>query len=72
MITMIIIPSLHYGCETWIPTESDKQNLLNIQLSIIRKIIKVPKSTQKMSLYGEIGELPIDIIYNRQKANLVS
>ena len=40
-----IIPSLLYGCETWIPTENDKQNLLNIQLSIIRKFVKAPKST---------------------------
>ena len=57
-----IIPSLLYGCETWIPTENDKQNLLNIQLSIIRKIVKALKSTPKISLYGEIGELPIDFI----------
>ena len=42
-----IIPSLLYGCETWIPTENDKQNLLNIQLSIIRKIVKVLNQHQK-------------------------
>ena len=42
-----IIPSLLYGCETWIPTENDKQNLLNIQLSIIRKIVKVLNQYQK-------------------------
>ena len=59
-----IISSLLYGCETWIPTENDKQNLLNIQLSIIRK---APKSTQKVSLYGEIGELPIDFIINKKQ-----
>ena len=70
MITIIklymstIIPSLLYGCETWIPTKNDKQNLLNIHLS---KIVKAPKTTPKVSLYGEIGELPIDfIIYKKQ------
>ena len=62
-----IIPSLLYGCETWIPTENDKQNLLNIQLSIIRKIVKAPRSTPKISLYGEIGELPIDFIIDKKQ-----
>ena len=43
-----IILSLLYGCETWIPTENGKQNLLSIQLSIIGKIVKAPKSTPKI------------------------
>ena len=62
-----IISSLFYGCETWIPTENDKQNLLNIQLSIIGKIVKAPKSTPKLSLYGKIGELPIDFIIDKKQ-----
>ena len=73
MITIIkfykstIIPSLLYGCETWIPIENDKQNLLNIQLSITRKSVKAPKSTSKISLYGEIRELPIDFIIDKKQ-----
>ena len=39
-----IIPLLLYGCETWITTIDGKQNLLNMQLSIIRKTVKAPKS----------------------------
>ena len=62
-----IIRSLLYGCETWIPTENDKQNLLNIQLSIIIKIVKAPESTPKISLYGEKGELPIDFIIDKKQ-----
>ena len=68
MITIIklyksaIIPSLLYGWETWIPTKFNKQNLPNIQLSIIKKIVKAPKSAPKISLYGEIVERPIDFI----------
>ena len=62
-----IILSLLYGCETWIPTENDKQNLLNIQLSIFGKIVKAPKLTPKISLYGEIGELPIDFIIDKKQ-----
>ena len=73
MITIIkfykstIIPSLLYGCETWIPIENDKQNLLNIQLSITRKSVKAPKSTSKISFCGEIRELPIDFIIDKKQ-----
>ena len=62
-----IIPPLLYGCKKWIPTAKDKKNLLNIHLSIIRKIVKTPKSTPKKSLYGEIGELPIDFITGKKQ-----
>ena len=62
-----IIASLLYGCKTWIPTVNDKQNLLNIQLSIIKKIVKDPKPTPKISLYGEIGELSIDFIIDKKQ-----
>ena len=62
-----IISSLLYGCKTWIPTVNDKQNLLNIQLSMIRKIVKALKLTPKISFYGEIGELPIDFIINKKQ-----
>ena len=62
-----IIASLLYGCKTWIPTVNDKQNLLNIQLSIIKKIAKDPKPTPKISLYGEIGELSIDFIIDKKQ-----
>ena len=35
--------------------------------SKLSKIVKAPKTTPKVSLYGEIGELPIDfIIYKKQ------
>ena len=62
-----IIASLLYGCKTWIPTVNDKQNLRNIQLSIIKKIVKDPKPTPKISLYGEIGELSIDFIIDKKQ-----
>ena len=62
-----IIASLLYGCKTWIPTVNDKQNLLNIQLSIIKKIVKDPKPTPKISLYGEIGEISIDFIIDKKQ-----
>ena len=73
MITIIklykstVIPSSLYGCQPWIPIANDKQNLLNIQLSIIRKIVKAPKSTPKISPPGKVRELPIDFIIDKKK-----
>ena len=50
-----------------IPTENDKQKLFGIQLSIVRKIVKDRKSTSKLSLSGEIRELPIDFIIDKKQ-----
>ena len=54
-----IIPALIYGCETWIPTIEDKSELTQIQLSAIRRILKIPTSTPLVSIYIETGKLPI-------------
>ena len=63
MITIImlyksaVIPSLRYGCETWIPY---------IELSITRKIDKAPKAP-KSTLIANNNRFP-----NRQKAYHIS
>ena len=56
-----IIPALTYGCETWIPTTEDISKLTQIQLSVIRRILKIPTSTPLVSIYMETGGLPIII-----------
>ena len=54
-----IIPALVYGCETWIPTIKNKSKLTQIQLSVIRRTLKIPTSTPLVSIYIETGESPI-------------
>ena len=54
-----IIPALIYDCETWIPTTEDISKLTQIQLSVIRSILKIATSTPLVSIYMETGELPI-------------
>ena len=54
-----IIPALIYGCETWILTTEYKSKLTQMQLSAIRRILKIPTSTPLVSIYIETGELPI-------------
>ena len=34
---------------------------------MIRKKVKAPKSTPKILLYGDIGELPIDFIIDKKQ-----
>ena len=53
------IPALIYGFETWISTTEDKPKISKIQLSAIRRILKIPTSTPLVSIYIETGELPI-------------
>ena len=45
------------------------QKMINrtYSISILRKIVKAPKSTPEMSLYGEIGELPLDFIIDKKR-----
>ena len=54
-----IIPALICDCETWIPTTEDISKLTQIQLSVIRSILKIATSTPLVSIYMETGELPI-------------
>ena len=54
-----IIPALIYGYETWIPTTEDISKLIQMQLSAIQRILKIPTSTPLVSIYMETGELPI-------------
>ena len=50
-----------YRCETWIPTTEDKSKLTHIQLSAIRRILKIPTSTPLVSVCLETGELLITL-----------
>ena len=54
-----ISPALIYACKTWIPTAEDISKLTQIQLSAIRRTLKIPTSTPLVSIYMETGELSI-------------
>ena len=49
-----IIPSLLYGCETWIPTENGKQNLLNDNYPSSGKLLKLLNQRQKYHCMGKL------------------
>ena len=62
-----ILPTLLYGCETWYVNREDIKEITDIQFTIIRTILKLPISTPKPALLGEIGEFPIDLNVEERK-----
>ena len=62
-----ILPALLYGCETWYINREDIKELTDIQFTIIRTILKLPISTPKPALLGEIGEFPIELNIEERK-----
>ena len=62
-----ILPALLYGCETWYISREDIKELTDIQFTIIRTILKLPISTPKPALLGEIGEFPIELNIEERK-----
>ena len=56
----VFLPRLIYSSETWsYLTKKDLLTLQNAQLSFLRRVLEVPKSTPVAALYLELGVLPI-------------
>ena len=62
-----ILPALLYGCETWYISREGIKELTNTQFTIIRTILKLPISTTKSALLGEIGVFPIELNIGERK-----
>ena len=57
----VIVPAIVYSCETWIKCETDNSKINQIEISVLRKILKLPTSTPLVSIYIETGILPINL-----------
>ena len=62
-----IIPALLYSSETWILTIEEENQLTRMQISIIRRILKIPISTPIVSIFLETGEIPITFEYHKRQ-----
>ena len=51
----IIIPAALYGCETWKLTCQEEKVLEDLQVQILKNIMKLPKSTPTITGLGETG-----------------
>ena len=58
-----VIPSVLYGCQTWTTTEMPQ--LEDIQLNSLRRYLRLPDSTPKVSLLGETRNIYISSLIER-------
>jgi len=60
LVETCIIPVITYGSETWEPTKKETKSLNQILDNILKRILKVPTSTPRESLYIETGLIDIE------------
>ena len=58
---VVVVSAIVYSCETWITCEADNRNLNQIQISVLRRILKLSISTPRVSIYIETGILPLNL-----------
>ena len=57
----VIVPTIVYSCETWIKSGNYNSKLNQIQISVLRRILKLPISTPLVGIYIETGILPLNL-----------
>ena len=62
-----LIKAVLYNAETWTLQDDELRELESTQNSIIRLILKAPKSTPILALYSELGILPIKFQIMKQQ-----
>jgi hypothetical protein len=70
LIETCIIPIITYGAETWNLKKQEKTELNKILDQIIKRILKVPITTPRETLYMETGLLDIDTITKRKRLTM--
>ena len=57
----VIVPATVYSYETWRKCKTNNSKLNEIQISVLRRILKLPISTPLVSIYIETGILPLNL-----------
>ena len=57
----VVVPAVVYSCETWIKCETGDSQLSQMQISVLRRILKLPISIPLVSIYIEIGMLLLNL-----------
>ena len=63
----VIVPVIVYSCETWIRCETDNIKLNQIQISVLRRILKLRISAPLVSIYIDTGILPLNLEYEKRQ-----
>ena len=70
LLETCIQPIITYGGETWNLNKKEEKQMNQIQENVIRRILMVPQSTPKTTLYMETGLLDISTIVIRNRLNM--
>ena len=60
----LITPVLEYGCQIWDYTTSNNTEIELIHRKFCKFILNVPSSATNISVYGELGRIPLKIRRN--------
>ena len=63
----VIVPAIIYSCERWIKCETNNSKLNKTQISVLRRILKLPKSTPLVSIYNETEISPLNLEYEKRQ-----
>ena len=70
LIETCIIPILTYGSETWDPTQKELKELNKILEHTIKRILMIPTSTPRESLYIETGLKDMKFYIDKNRLNM--
>ena len=57
----VVVHAIVYSCETPAKCETANSKLNQIQVSVLRRILKLPTSTPLVGIYTEIEILPLNL-----------
>jgi len=65
----IALPAINYASSVWVTgSKKDIDRIENLQLQMARHILKAPRNTPRVTLYGDLGWVPIATIQNSFRA----
>ena len=67
LVDSIIIPTLTYACESWMPTKEEKAKLQTILNDAIKTILYLPNGTPTTILLNETGHIPVEYIITKKQ-----
>ena len=60
----LITPIMSYGCEIW--GFKEDRDLKKVEIKFLKSILHLPDSTPTMAVRGELGQLPIFLLWKER------
>ena len=65
------VHAVMYNAETWTATKAEVANIEHIQLTLLRRFLKVPTSTPKAAIFADLGIQPLHFKMHAQQLMLL-